>query len=515
MSESMHLQGTFYILNKRCKVTLTDEGISWEPEGTPDLYRYICASEILGCWLCPKGSPKCCLYAHPTATGGPSAVGVGVGGCKHSKAKGVGAGLTLEFCERGGGVKWKARAVVLLHAAPEVVLAWHHALWALLRGLPQRPRRLLVIINPVGGRKRAHHIYARKVAPLFRRAAIQVHVVQTEHQGHGRELVEKHALDRGRLDGVVVVGGDGLVNEVVTGLLLRAAGEVGVDPHDPEASLPPTVLRVGIIPGGSTDATCHGTHGTSDVTTAALHIIMGDSRSVDVAAVHGQGQLLGVATTMVSYGYFGDLLQSSERWRKLGPSRYIVSGLLQVIRNRSYEGQVRVRYPATPLAQPDDATPCSQHCGVCSKASRAAPLPGEWHQFSGRWSVLTSAVASCSCRLTPHGVSPSAHLGDGCADLILVAGGSRFRILSYLYRTSCTGNSLSLGHVDVHRVQELQFTPKVSGPQSSWNCDGEQLNEPALTIKIHCQRLKLFCRGVEQRTDDSPKSAPKNKTSSP
>ncbi|ROT78107.1 putative ceramide kinase-like [Penaeus vannamei] len=144
---------------------------------------------------------------------------------------------------------------------------------------------------------------------------------------------------------------------------------------------------------------------------------------------------------MVSYGYFGDLLQSSERWRKLGPSRYIVSGLLQVIRNRSYEGQVRVRYPATPLAQPDDATPCSQHCGVCSKASRAAPLPGEWHQFSGRWSVLTSAVASCSCRLTPHGVSPSAHLGDGCADLILVAGGSRFRILSYLYRTSCTGNS--------------------------------------------------------------------------
>lgn len=52
-------------------------------------------------------------------------------------------------------------------------------------------------------------------------------------------------------------------------------------------------------------------------------------------------------------------------------------------------------------------------------------------------------MASCSCRLTPHGVSPSAHLGDGCADLILVSGGSRFRILSYLYRTSCTGDSVS------------------------------------------------------------------------
>ncbi|XP_042862886.1 ceramide kinase-like [Penaeus japonicus] len=194
-------------------------------------------------------------------------------------------------------------------------------------------------------------------------------------------------------------------------------------------------------PGGSTDATCHGTHGTSDVTTAALHIIMGDSRSVDVASVHAKGQLQGVATTMVSYGYFGDLLQSSERWRKLGPSRYIVSGVLQVIRNRSYEGQVSAPPGDAPLAQPDDAKTCSQHCGVCAKAARSSPLPGEWHQFSGRWSVLTSAVASCSCRLTPHGVSPSDKftLGDGCTDLILVSGGSRFRILSYPYRTSCTG----------------------------------------------------------------------------
>lgn len=63
--------------------------------------------------------------------------------------------------------------------------------------------------------------------------------------------MEKYAFDRGdgRLDGVVVVGGDGLVNEVVTGLLLRAASEVGVDAHDPETALPPTMLRVGIIPG--------------------------------------------------------------------------------------------------------------------------------------------------------------------------------------------------------------------------------------------------------------------------
>lgn len=58
---------------------------------------------------------------------------------------------------------------------------------------------------------------------------------------------------------------------------------------------------------------------------------------------------------------------------------------------------------------------------------------------------MTSAVSSCACRLTPHGVSPAAHLGDGCADLILVAGRSRRHTLSYLFRTAYTGNAVSHG----------------------------------------------------------------------
>ncbi|XP_068224473.1 ceramide kinase [Palaemon carinicauda] len=506
----MHLQGTFYILNKRCKVTLTDDGISWEPEGTPDLFHHVAASELVGCWLCPKGSSKCCLYAHPTATGGPLSVGVGVGGCKHFVGKGVGAGLTLEYCERDRGLKWKVRDIVLHHAAPQVLLAWHHALWTLLNGIPARPKRLLVIVNPVGGRRKAYQIYNHKVAPLFRHAAIHTRVILTEYRGHGRDLVE-NGNNLAGMDGVVVVGGDGLVNEVVTGLLLRAAHDSEIDPHQPDVSLPQTQIRVGIIPGGSTDATCHGTHGTSDIVTAALHIIMGDCRNVDVAAVHAKGRLQCVATTMVSYGYFGDLLETSERWRKLGPSRYLVSGVLQFLRNRSYEGQLSVLTPDAPLAEPSDSKSCCHQCSICTKASKSSSSPGEWKQFTGRWSVVTSAVVSCACRLTPHGISPSAHLGDGCTDLILVSGGSRFRILSYLYRTSCTGNALSLNHVKVHRVKEVHFTPKMAGPKSTWNCDGEQLDEPALRIKIHCQCVQMFCRGIETWSDSSktvPKKSP-------
>ncbi|MPC18733.1 Ceramide kinase [Portunus trituberculatus] len=236
--------------------------------------------------------------------------------------------------------------------------------------------------------------------------------------------------------------------------------------------------------GGSTDALCHSTHGTSDVITAALHVIMGDSRQVDVASVHRDDQLQHVATTMVSYGYFGDLLRTSERWRKLGPTRYLLSGVLQLFRNRFYEGQLNVRKPATPLAQPYDVNICSDRCSVCTKAAVCSPTPGEWLQFKGRWSIVTSAVTSCACRLSPYGVSPAAHLGDGCADLVLVAGRSRYHTLSYLFRTAFTGNALSLDHVTFHRAQEVIFTPKAGAAESSWNCDGELLTEPRLRLRL-------------------------------
>lgn len=522
---TMHLQGSFYILKKRCKVTLTEQCITWIPEGSPECSRRVLISEVVGTWLCPCGSSRCRVHPHSSAhnptrpdpsPASPTPVSPvpPAPSLPQTLAKPSGSGLTLEYCERGGGrggPTWRTRTVALMHPANEVVVAWYQAIRGLLHGLRQRPRRVLVVINPVGGKKQASSIYKRKVMPLFRRAEVETRVVKTEYRGHGQELVEDEANLEG-VDGVVAVGGDGLVNEVVMGLLLVACRRAGINPHDAEMQLPTTHLRMGIIPGGSTDALCQSTHGTSDVVTAALHIIMGDSRQVDVASVHRDGQLHNVATTMVSYGYFGDLLRTSERWRKLGPTRYLLSGVLQLFRNRAYEGQLKVRTPAEPLAQPYDVNICSDRCSVCTKASVRTPTPGEWLQFTGRWSIVTSAVTSCSCRLSPRGVSPAAHLGDGCADLVLVAGRSRCHTLSYLFRTAFTGNALSLQHVTFHRAQEVVFTPKAGAAKSSWNCDGELVTEPSLRLRVHCQRVGLFSRGVEAAPEDPNKASAAAKT---
>ena len=76
---------------------------------------------------------------------------------------------------------------------------------------------------------------------------------------------------------------------------------------------------------GSSDAIALAHHGTRCPVTAALHIILGDRRNVDVMKINSLvNEKVGKAfcsssdafsLAMASYGYFGDLLQRSEKIR--------------------------------------------------------------------------------------------------------------------------------------------------------------------------------------------------------
>ena len=69
--------------------------------------------------------------------------------------------------------------------------------------------------------------------------------------------------------GVVQVGGDGLFQEIMNGLLeLRSQGG--------QMAALAGGMRLGHIPAGSTDAVAYSIHGTRSQLTAALHIALGD-----------------------------------------------------------------------------------------------------------------------------------------------------------------------------------------------------------------------------------------------
>ena len=70
---------------------------------------------------------------------------------------------------------------------------------------------------------------------------------------------------------------------------------------------------------------------------------------------------------MLAYGFFGDIIQQSDKWRCLGPFRYDLAGFCQFIRNKSYHSDVTI------TLSPDDSFPM----GLTTAASSMSKTDGK------------------------------------------------------------------------------------------------------------------------------------------
>jgi hypothetical protein len=75
------------------------------------------------------------------------------------------------------------------------------------------PQRVLVILNPRSGHGRSSKVFHEKAEPIFKLAGFQMEVVKTTHAGHAKSLISTFDFSTCP-NGVVCVGGDGIVNEV-------------------------------------------------------------------------------------------------------------------------------------------------------------------------------------------------------------------------------------------------------------------------------------------------------------
>nr|CAD7405412.1 unnamed protein product [Timema poppensis] len=306
------------------------------------------------------------------------------------------------------------------HTDPRQIASWVKTIHNYINSFTKRPKRIMVFVNPYGGKKKGLQIYEKRVMPLFELAGVHTTITITQSANHARDTLLSCSFDN--IDAITCVGGDGTFAEVFNGLVLRTAKDKGIDQNDPEAILPTPSLRVGIIPAGSTDTMAYCFHGTTDVQTAVLLIIFGDSVGLDLCSVHSNATLLRYYSSVISYGYLGDVVRDSERFRWMGPKRYDYSGFKKFFANVGYDGEVSL---LSDSSDPSKGPKCKDNCERCNKKQHKGQKikeasAGDWKTFRGKFFMINGANVSCACVRSPNGISPYGHLGDGCIDVLLI-----------------------------------------------------------------------------------------------
>lgn len=182
------------------------------------------------------------------------------------------------------------------------------------------PPKMLVILNPRSGRGRSSKVFHGIVEPIFRLAGFRLEVVKTTSAGHARNLASTVDISTCP-DGIICVGGDGIINEVLNGLLSRDNQKEGIS------------IPIGIIPAGSDNSLVWTVLGVRDPVSAAMAIVKGGLTATDVFAVEWiQTNRIHYGLTVSYYGFVSDVLELSEKYQKrFGPLRYFVAGFLKFL----------------------------------------------------------------------------------------------------------------------------------------------------------------------------------------
>lgn len=600
---------SFYINGNKCELSLDGRGIKWRPvkakEGSRE--RQVKFAQIIGAKSDFRRNKVKIYYAKENADKSANQL---------LKLKKVSIASTSCWASDGkhhdADPKQHYKTVNVDEAASEdlqstPISALSHIIETALEiERRKRPKRLLIFVNPFGGKGRASHLYKTQVSRLLELADVETTVVMTKYANHARDTVEDPQFNAEHFDGIVCVGGDGMFAELMNGLLFRynrdrilkaelqsvnyltdnclsqTNGDTTITDCDRDQQIeanenssstnkgidhklkllrdalggigrqfisPP--VPIGVIGAGSTDANSFGLIGTNDVITATLNIVLSNQVEIDVCSIHSiqEDRLLRFVSTFVAYGYFGDVIRESEKLRWLGPSRYDITGLNNLIKNRTYKGSVNI-LSSIQDGSPNDSERCHSNCARCISVSKLKwqnnPLDkNDINQLRllekrGPFVGVNAAVTACRCPQTKKGFSPSNHLANGCVDLILVRPCSRLQYVHYLLRTGWTKKSaFDLKYVEAYRCRQFEFIvyedkERVSSSEpsyaassasssasksnsldskqstnqgigsnsfSSWNVDGEILNEQSIRVKVNNQLLRVFGTGEPMSLD--------------
>ncbi|XP_053309599.1 sphingosine kinase 1 [Spea bombifrons] len=197
------------------------------------------------------------------------------------------------------------------------------------------PPRLLVLLNPHGGTGKALTLFQTHVIPMLTDADARFTLLVTERPNQARELVRDEDLSR--WDVIVVMSGDGLMFEVINGLMERPDWTNAIKKN------------LAILPGGSGNALAASINhysghqqvtGTKLLTNCAFVLCKGQPQPLDLVSLTTSSGKRIFSFLSLAWGFVSDVDIESEKYRFLGDLRFSVGTFVRLTALRTYRGRL-------------------------------------------------------------------------------------------------------------------------------------------------------------------------------
>ena len=178
-------------------------------------------------------------------------------------------------------------------------------------------KKILLIVNPIAGRSHTKSGLYRAL-DLFSNSGYQVSLQKTVSKGHATSIVLEHGKEN---DIVVCCGGDGTLNEVVSGVM-----QLGIK------------VPLGYIPAGTTNDFASSLKLSYNMNIAVKAIMNGQERPLDIGVFNGKRYFNYIA----SFGAFtGSSYTTPQSYKNtLGHLAYLLEGVKDIPNIRPYHVRV-------------------------------------------------------------------------------------------------------------------------------------------------------------------------------
>ncbi|MBE0528356.1 MAG: diacylglycerol kinase family lipid kinase [Thermoleophilia bacterium] len=298
-----------------------------------------------------------------------------------------------------------------------------------------------VILNPYANRWLSGQRQTELEAAL-QKAGIEYQVKLTEYPEHGIELAREAVLSGNTP--LIAAGGDGTFGEVVNGLM--QATPPGETPAGP----------IGFVPFGTANDLTDMLGIPRDLDEVARIFAEGHTTTIDLGRVNGRyfdnNSAVGLEPVIT-------IQNIKLKWLK-GVIRYMVSALIGIIKNPTWDGEV------------------------------------EWDGNIYRGSLALVSVGNSARTGGVFFMTPNASLSDGYLDFVFAPALSHRRLIQMLPKTQ-TGEHIHEPEVQMHRTKKLTIRTDTPTPIQA---DGEVFDEAATEIVYDLIPgvLKVFTPNPEQ-----------------